>query len=152
MNDGEPIRLLVPTTGGTMSLVVGLNRFVSGWVGRKVGIDDFGPCVALGVERDQELVAGIVYNNLREANIEATIASSTPKWCTRSVLRAIFWYPFEQLGVGRLTAITELENDHVRTFLSRLGFQQEGIMRRGFRTGADAAVYGMLREECRWLD
>jgi hypothetical protein len=24
-------------------------------------------------------------------------------------------------------------------------------MRRAFRTGADAVIYGMLREECRWI-
>jgi RimJ/RimL family protein N-acetyltransferase len=98
------------------------------------------------------IIAGVVYNNLRETNIEATIASSTPKWCTRSVLHAIFWYPFEQLGMSRLTAITEVTNQHAMYFLSRLGFQQEGVMRRGFRGGADAAIYGMLREECQWLD
>jgi RimJ/RimL family protein N-acetyltransferase len=106
----------------------------------------------MGVRRGSDgLIAGVVYNNLREMNIEATIASTRPYWCTRRVLHAIFWYPFCQLGMSRLTAITETTNQSVRVFLSRLGFQQEGVMRRGFRGGADAAVYGMLREECRWL-
>jgi RimJ/RimL family protein N-acetyltransferase len=126
---------------------------VAAWVGARVQIEDFGACTAIGIvdDAENEVIAGVVYNNLREASIEATIASSTPRWCSRVILHTIFWYPFCQLGMSRLTAITELENDHVRTFLSRLGFQQEGIMRRGFRSGADAAVYGMLREECRWL-
>jgi RimJ/RimL family protein N-acetyltransferase len=132
--------------------LIGFDDKIARWVGEQVGIDDFGPCRALGIMRGPELVAGIVYNNFREANIEATIASVTPRWCSRRVLHAVFWYPFVQLGMIRLTAITESTNESVRAFLCRLGFQEEGVMRRGFRSGADAAVYGMLREECRWLE
>jgi RimJ/RimL family protein N-acetyltransferase len=135
-----------------MTLLVGANEFVKRWVGKRVGISEFGPSVALGVMRGDELIAGVVYNNYRETNIEATIASSTPKWCTRGVLRGIFWYPFCQLNMGRLTAITESTNQPVRAFLCHLGFREEGTMRRAFRAGADAVIYGMLREECRWLD
>ena len=39
----------------------------------------------------------------------------------------------------------------VREFLIRLGFVLEGTMRRGF-TNDDCVIYGMLREECRWIE
>lgn len=144
-------RALIGATGSSLKLLIGWDEYVCLWVGNRVGIDDWGPCVTIGIIKDEELIAGVVYNNQREVNIEATIASSTPKWCTRGTLRGVFWYPFMQLNLARLTAITEATNQSVGAFLSRLGFQQEGVMRRGFRSGADAAIYGMLREECRWL-
>jgi RimJ/RimL family protein N-acetyltransferase len=120
-------------------------------VGEQVGIDDFGALIAIGIVRDRNLIAGAVFNNFRQTNIEITFASTTPRWCTRGVLRGIFSYPFEQLGLARLTAVTESTNQSVRAFLCHIGFREEGVMRRGFPSGADAVIYGMLYEECRWL-
>jgi RimJ/RimL family protein N-acetyltransferase len=62
----------------------------------------------------------------------------------------IFGYPFNQVGCRRLTATTEAKNQPVRAFLCHLGFREEGVIRQGFPTD-DAVVYGMLRDECRWL-
>jgi RimJ/RimL family protein N-acetyltransferase len=140
-------------TGPSLKLLIGFDEYVARWVGARVQIEDFGACTAIGIvdDAENEVIAGVVYNNFREASIEATIASSTPRWCSKGILHSIFWYPFCQLGVSRLTAITEVTNQHAAYFLSRLGFQQEGVIRRGFRNGVDAIIYGMLREECRWL-
>lgn len=132
--------------------MVGWDAAVARWVGDLVGIEDFGRSVAIGVLRGDDLVAGAVFNNWRHPNIEITFASTTPRWCARGIMSGIFAYPFNQVGCTRLTAVTESKNQLARAFLCRLGFQQEGVMRRGFRTGDDAVIYGMLREECRWLE
>lgn len=139
-------------TGSAMTLLVGHDEYVAQWVGKRVGINYFGPCVTFGVVRDDVLICGVVYNNFRGTDIEVTVVSATPRSCTRAVLRGVFWYPFNQLRVTRLTARTAVTNWRARTSLCRLGFQQEGVMRRGLHTGADAAIYGMLREECRWIE
>lgn len=127
---------------------------VSRWVGDQVGIEDFGPCAAIGFMRDDALIAGIVYNNWHHPSdpglIEATMASTTPRWCNRDTLGVIFGYPFNQLGCRRLTATTEAKNQPCRAFLCHLGFREEGVIRQGFPTD-DAVVYGMLREEWRQL-
>ncbi len=99
----------------------------------------------------EDIIAGVVYNNWRDANIEMTVASDTPRWCSRAVLRGLFWYPFGQIGCHRVTGTTEHTNQSVRAFLCRIGFCEEGVMRRAFRNGSDAVIYGMLREECRWI-
>lgn len=78
------------------------------------------------------------------------MASTDPRWATRSILKAAFGYPFVQLPCVRLTAYTGKNMPHVRQFLERLGFQQEGIVRRGFADD-DAVIYGMLKEECKWI-
>lgn len=134
-----------------IALLVGYDRDVARWVGERLGIASFDPCTAIGVCNEDGLIAGVVYNGYREVNIEMTIASSSPRWCMRGILAGLFWYPFEQLGLARVTAIAERSNQPVRAFLGRLGFREEGVMRRAFRNGNDAVIYGMLREECRWI-
>ena len=42
---------------------------------------------------------------------------------SRRVLREIFKYPFKQLGVNRLQAVTSVTNMRCREFIERLGFQ-----------------------------
>jgi RimJ/RimL family protein N-acetyltransferase len=132
----------------------GQDAAVARWVGNQVGITDFGLCTAIGFMRDDELIAGVVFNNWHYPSdpglMEATIASTTPRWCNRATLGVIFGYPFNQVGCRRLTATTEAKNQPVRAFLCHLGFREEGVIRQGFPTD-DAVVYGMLRDECRWM-
>jgi len=134
-----------------LRLIIGFDDAVSRWVGDQLGIDDFGQCVAVGIADDKKLIAGAVYNNYRHPNIEITFASITPRWCSRGVMQAIFGYPFNQVNCTRLTAVTQNTNQPVAAFLCHLGFVKEGVMRRAFRTGEDAAIFGLLKEECRWL-
>lgn len=135
-----------------MKLIIGWDAAVARWVGEHLGIHDFGPCTAIGIiDGKGELIGGVVYNNYRHPNIEATIASTTPRWCQRQIMAAIFAYPFRQLGCARITAVTEHTNRRARAFLRRVGFREEGVMRRGF-CAADAVIHGMLADECRWLD
>ena len=133
-------------------LLVDYDGTVARWVSGQLGIADFGPCVAIGIIQDDELIAGSVFTSYREASIEISFASTTPRWCTRSTLRgAVFWYPFEQLGCHRLTAMTRSKATSVRKFLRHLGFTEEGVMRRALLDGDDVVIHGILREECRWL-
>lgn len=92
-----------------------------------------------------------MFNNHRPPNIELTIASNGDKtWCNRLTLSGIFAYVFLIAKCNRATALVESTNQPLRAFLCRLGFHQEGILRQGFHSG-DAVIYGMLRDECRWL-
>lgn len=104
----------------------------------------------MGFELEGALVAGVVFNEYRGHSIHVSMASTTPRWATRSNLHAIFSYPFVQLKCERMTAYTGRSMSQVRQFLERLGFQQEGIVRRGFADD-DCVIYGMLKEECQWI-
>ena len=59
-------------------------------------------------------------------------------------------YPFVQLDCQRATVIVRKKNKRSRKFVEWLGFRQEGCCRRGFKDD-DAIIYGLLREECRWI-
>ena len=135
-----------------MNLIYGRDQEVAEWVAQRAPHADngFERYVAIGVEDKGDLIAGCVYNDFRGHAMHVSIASTTPKWASRKVLYAFFGYPFLQCKVERLTAYTGKSMASVRAFLVRLGFVEEGVIRKGFADD-DAVIYGMLRSECRWI-
>jgi len=68
---------------------------------------------------------------------------------TRAV-RAVLAKGFDDLGFTRLDIRADVDNVRSRAVPERLGFRDEGVLRRAFFDGrryADQAVYGLLREE-----
>lgn len=109
-------------------------------------------CVALGVVRRNKLLGGVVFDQYDERNILMSGGFTSPAWASPKTLRQLFAYPFVQLGLRRMTTITAANNASARALDERLGFKQEGILRAHYPGDVDAILYGMLREECRWLD
>jgi len=69
---------------------------------------------------------------------------------TRSFLRALARYVFLQHECDRLTGRIPADRPDAAKLGLRLGFTHEGTLRRA-HNGADILIYGMLKEECRWL-
>ena len=134
----------------SVELIYGYDEAVSRFVAGELGAQSFGDCRAIGIALGNELVGGVVYNVYRGYCVEMSIATTTPKWCTRSVLRALFHYPFNVLGCKRITVLVDVDNEDVRRFDERLGFIYEGTLKEGHPSG-DCAIYRMLRDECKWL-
>lgn len=129
---------------------------VAAWVARRIailgGVAALGPHAAIGIERDGALIAGAVFHNYRHHDIEVSFAADDPGWARRGTIRAILRYPFAQLGCTRLTALIARDNARAAKLLEGLGFKREGVLRRAYDGTADALVFGMLREECHWLE
>jgi RimJ/RimL family protein N-acetyltransferase len=106
-----------------------------------------------GVLRGGRLAAGVVFYNYdaHAGDIEVIIAAESPRWASREVFWTAFAYPFLQLGCRRVTARVNVSNLRARRLVEGAGFVLEGLMRRAGRDGGDMLVYGMLREECRWV-
>lgn len=111
----------------------------------------FGDCTALGVVRSGELVGGVVFTTFQGHDIHAHLAFDTPRWATPQTLRQLFSYPFGQLPCVRMTAPIGRKNKHTRRFAEWLGFELEGVMKRGLDGREDLMIYGMQREQCRWV-
>ena len=133
-----------------MRLVTGLDAVVAQWVADRIpGVDDFGPCSAIGVvDKDYNLAAGVVFHDYQPqwGNIQVSFASDRADWLTPRTLRAIMAYPFDQLGCRRITTLTPKRNRRARQFLTKFGFRHEGTIRYGFGTD-DCIVSGLLRTE-----
>ena len=121
------------------------------WAGGIIGIKDFGPAFAMGIIGSGAIAAVAVFHNYRNPSIEVSMASVTPRWGTKEIFKALTSYPFIQLNCRRITATTEAKNQSVRTFLQRFGFTEEGYHPHVFPDG-DAVTYGLLRENCKWLE
>ena len=107
---------------------------------------------SIGVIEDGEIVGGVVYSMYTGNGIMMNVASSNRRWLTRTFLRAAFAYPFKQLGCTRVSGLVRVDNADAQRFDEHLGFVREGLIRRGDDDGTDLILYGMLREECRWLN
>ena len=131
-------------------LIIGADDYLKGWAAKIIGIDGFGPSTAIGVERDGKIICAAVYHDFRDGQIEASIAASSRRWANRSVLHALFAYPFNQIGANRILVQCSEANDKAMKMNKQLGFTQEGRLRQLYPPH-DAILWGMLRSECKWL-
>ena len=70
---------------------------------------------------------------------------------SRRLLRTIFTVLFDRLGAARLTALVSPYNHRAIKQMGRLGFVYEGFGRLMVNGNRDALMFGMLRDDCRWL-
>lgn len=90
-----------------------------------------GEYCTMGVFDKGELVAGTAYNNWEPDSgvIELVSGSTTARWLTRPVVRAMFYLPFVLLG-SRLVALRVSEhNETMRAIAMRFGFEETIIPR-----------------------
>jgi len=139
-------------------ILYGADDDVSKWVALQFGQpeDYFNPCRAIGIIHENQLIAGVIYNNQKESQgipymLEMTIASVDKRWCTRHNLKALFYFPFTQLGLRRVHTQCDSSDEGAWMFNKRLGFKEEGRHKAAFPSGTDAISFGMLREDCKWL-
>ena len=113
---------------------------------------DWGPHSTVLLENRLGITAVVVYNNyLPSCSIDIHCASAGERWLTRPFLAAVFAYPFEQLGVRRVTARIGADNPKAARFLRHLGFMHEGTIRKGWGPDTDLLIFGLLKDECRFL-
>lgn len=118
---------------------------VAQFVSDKIGAALVPPFTAMGIERNGEITAGVVFNCFEGADVHFTAAG---KGWTKEFMRAVGDYVFRQLGCLRMTATTEQES--VISLARKLGGQVEGRMRNHFGVGRDGIIIGVLAEEYRF--
>ena len=135
------------------TVIYGQDEQIINWVGQRVDEDDFGKAVGIGLEKDGKLVAGVVFNLYTGSSICMHVAAEPGcRWMTRDFLFRCFAYPFIQLQCNRITGLVRIDNLAAQRFDEHLGFVREGVIRKGTTDGTDFILYGMLKEECRWLE
>jgi hypothetical protein len=121
----------------------------------RTGIDyshcDFaGPQWLTITARDGDKILGVFIGEFQVwFEVRITCAIDDPRFLTRRLLQAIFSTLFSR--AVRLTAQVQPENEAANRIVRHLGFQFEGFMRLAIDGRWDANLYGMLRQECRYL-
>ena len=102
------------------------------------------PLTSIGVaSNDGDIMGVAIFHNYRQNDIEITFITATPRWATLGNIRGILNYPFIQLGVKRMTAITNKSNKKARKLLTGLGFILEGTHPYAARDCTAACTYGL---------
>lgn len=120
---------------------------VSLFVARECGVAFYAPYTCIGIEKDGEVIGGVVFNFYEGTDIHATIAG---KGWTPEFLRTVGRYVFETLGCERVTAKTE--QVRVVRIAEKLGGQIEGELRNHFGPGRNAFLVGILKDEYRFKE
>jgi RimJ/RimL family protein N-acetyltransferase len=107
---------------------------------------------AIGLERDGELVGVALYHGWSGPNIWIHAAKAPGvTFTSRLFTAAAFDYPFNQLGVKRISAHVEEVNVAANRLVRHLGFKPEARLECAARAGGDVIIYRMWRRECRFV-
>lgn len=134
-------------------IVADLDGSIAKWVcdGLKEDTDWIGSNVTMGVVLGGELIAGIIFNDVRHGrDVWLTIYSTDKRWCNRRVLRAIFDLVFKIMDCKRASLFVSKDNEPSIKLVEGLGFVREGLLRQYRDDGNDCYVYGMLKSDCIW--
>lgn len=133
------------------TVIYGQDERVCQWVNERLN-EQFKDAVGIGLEENGELIAGVVFDTYTHAGINMHIAAIPGKlWMTREYLYRCFAYPFVQLNCRRITGLVREDNEVSKKFVKHLGFEYEGLLREAYMDGTNVVVYGMLKNECRWI-
>lgn len=106
----------------------------------------------IGLEKDGELIAGVVYEGFNGVNMWVHIgALPGRRWATRPAFAAWFAYPFVQCRVKRLSGYINASNTKSRRLSEHAGFKKEAILNGAARDGGDVIIYAMRREDCKYV-
>lgn len=117
---------------------------VARFVSDRLGFALCPPYTMMGIERDGEIIAGVLFNGWQGADIDVTAAG---KGWTRAFFRAVYEYVFLQLKCERMTFTTQ--HEYVARLGEKLGGRREGLLRSHFGRGVDGIIVGVLRDEWR---
>lgn len=115
---------------------------VARFVGDAVGIGFVPPFTCMGIERDGEIIGGVLFNVFEGPDVHVTVAG---KGWSKGFFAEVGHYVFDILKCERMTAITEQPS--VVRIAERLGGEIEGCLRNHFGRGRDGFIVGILRED-----
>lgn len=135
----------------TARLIYGKEGRLLPWAQERIGATFRSDAYTIGLERDGQIVAVVVYDTFSEADCYMHIASDgTRAWMNKALLLAAFAYPFVQLRLRRVTGVVAAKNHEALAFDEHLGFRREGFHPHGLKDD-DLITLGMLRKDCRFI-
>jgi hypothetical protein len=108
------------------------------------------------------LVAGqiacvVVFSHFSSTNCLLSIATDgSRRWASRSLFRFVFGTVFKQWKLRRATFVVSERNEASLAMLRKrghfsIGAKEEGRMRDLFPDSSAGIVFGLTKEECKWI-
>ena len=108
----------------------------------------YGDYDAMGIERDNEIVAGILLEGYNGHNINAHIAYDKFSKSFIELIDNAIIYTFGQLKVKRVTGYVNSDNEKALKLDMHIGFNIEGIMKQSGPQGQDIYILVLWPENC----
>lgn len=125
------------------------NESVGHWVAEKLGSGYFAArSNAIGLMKDNKLIAGVIYENWNRRSIMCHIAVEGR--LTRLYVGAIFNYAFNMCNVEKIIVPVESHNLKSIKLIENMGFTEEGRIKDSQPNG-DIILYTMAKGDCRFL-
>jgi RimJ/RimL family protein N-acetyltransferase len=133
------------------TLIYGEEDRLLTWAQERIGVVFRRDAYTMGLERDGQIVAVVVFDTFSAVDCHMHIASDgTAAWMNKQLLVSAFAYPFMQLNLRRVTGMVPAKNVAALKFDEHLGFVREG-----FHPDAcpddDLISLGMTKEMCRFI-
>jgi len=103
---------------------------------------------AIGLCRDEKIIAGVIYENWNKRSITCHIAIEGR--LTKSYLRAIFDYPFNICNVEKIIVPVVQNHDKSLKLVKNMGFIEEARIKDATPSG-DMIFLTLERQNCRFL-
>lgn len=133
-------------------VIYGREQELLPWAQERIGVTFRDDAKTIGLERDGEIRAAVIFDNFSETDLCMHIASDgTRAWMSKGLLLAAFAYPFVQLGKLRVTGLVPAHNADALAFDENLGFVREGYHPLAGPGGSDLISLGLLRSACRFI-
>ena len=130
-----------------MKRIVSSIERVTPWVEKKLDAR-MHPDEAIGLERDGQMIAGVVYEGWNGASFVCHIA--VEGLMTPAYLAAIFHYPFVHCEAKKIFAPVAESNEKSKAFVENLGFRFEHRLLDAHPDGS-ILLYSMKRDQCRFI-
>ena len=115
-----------------------------------VHINDIANSSYIGFVENNKIIGAVLFTNYDGNNIYIHVAFDTPKCVNKKTIKLMFDYIYNQIKCKRATAQCDDTNARIKKLVEGVGFIREGTMR-NMAGKNNLAVYGMLREECKWV-
>jgi RimJ/RimL family protein N-acetyltransferase len=127
-----------------------LNAALSRYVANRIAttVEAFGPCGSLGVVRNDNVIAAVVFHNWVPdyGVIELSAAADDPRWLARKTIRQIMTICFDQHKCQQIYARIEADNRRACQIFDFLKFSKMVLPNMRGR-GQDEALYMMTADE-----
>lgn len=133
-------------------VLYGADNLVDEWMALKLGKTSAVPFTALGIVSGERLVLGAKFFNQYSNDITMAMVASPQSGFKRRAFARLMAYPFNQLGLPRVTAEIPLSNAESIKAATWLGFVREGVKRRAAADGGHVGVFGLLKKDFKFKD
>lgn len=96
-----------------------------------------------------------MFHDYDKCTITMSIASESPRWCTKAFLKYCFEYAFDHLKAHRISTFVRVDNLKSFNITKRIGFDVECELKEN-QKDEDGEIYNtfvfrMFREDCKWV-